>query len=278
MSTVYTLASTVGIGTTVPSSSHRLHVYGDTVLTSSNLGPTLTVHQTSTTTGSTLMEAYNNTTRRFAVTYGTTGYVGIGTVSTIPLYVNGYLTRNIGTYRSYTKGTSNSTTVSATALTSSTGDFASIYTTSRMIASEFDARSDARLKCNVALIPEDDMHRMLSKVTGKSYRWKGFDDGIQYGFVSQDVASAGFCNMVICVPNETSCNLTEEVEGDIIISPSNICLTLNYNEFLPFHHNALQQLLQQCGGLSTTASNVSAVAHRVAENAALIETMRARIS
>lgn len=119
----------------------------------------------------------------------------------------------------------------------------SIWTSDRVSSTEFNARSDARLKKNVTPIPVSDAWHFIQNVTPIHYKWvNNIDDGHKFGFIAQDVVKAGFPNLVAQYPDP---NAKEVTDPDGFISPAGVTLTVNYDQIVPILAAALRDSMSQ---------------------------------
>lgn len=113
----------------------------------------------------------------------TTGNIGMGTATpSYPLHVNASANGNIGNYNYYSSSTGTSSgTVSV-----------SIYASSRIVATEFNAYSDHRIKNNIVDIDDSTALATLRQIEPKRYNYidtikKG--QSPVWGFIAQQVSS-----------------------------------------------------------------------------------------
>lgn len=165
------------------------------------------------------------------------GNLLVGTTSsTAKLTVNGYVTFTGQSYAYYAQLAGTATTGY---VASGEGNW-SIWCSDRVSATEFNARSDARLKKDVTNIPISDAISFVKNVPAVYYKWKNSnEDGHKFGFLAQDVVKAGFPNLVGQYPNE---ELKLETDADGFISPAGIMLTVNYDQIIPLLSTAIKEL------------------------------------
>jgi hypothetical protein len=107
----------------------------------------------------------------------------------------------------------------------------SIWASDRISASEFNARSDRRLKTDITPIPADDAFRLIESVPAVHYKWKNAPNGgVKFGFIAQDLVKAGFPNLVGAY-HDTS--VEEETDADGLTSAAGIAMTVNYDQIIP---------------------------------------------
>ena len=172
------------------------------------------------------------------------GNVGIGTSSpNSPLHVNGSANLTNQTYAYFALSGTSASTGYASGQTINV----SIYASDRVSATEFDARSDGRLKNVIAEIPAADALKFIQDVKPVHYRWKDpASGGDKFGFIAQDVIKAGFANLIGQYPNE---NLEEETDADGFVSPKGIALTVNYDQVIPILSAAIKELAAEVAAL-----------------------------
>ena len=127
-----------------------------------------------------------------------------------------------------------------TGFISGAGGTYSIWASDRVSASEFNARSDARLKKDVAGITAEDAFAFIENVPAVHYRWiKGGDNGVKFGYLAQDVIKAGFPNLIGQYPDES---LLAQTDEDGFTSPNGFMLTVNYDQVIPILSRAISAL------------------------------------
>lgn len=158
--------------------------------------------------------------------------IGINTPTpTFPLHILG------GTSATYTYGYLNSWV--PTGKYTGAGTYG-IYAQERIVASEFNAISDSRLKTGVTPILESDAMEFVNKVSAVKYHWKDGDDkGLKYGFIAQDLVKAGFNNMVGTTADP---EMEEETDASGFTSPAGARLNVSYEMATPMLLVAIKQL------------------------------------
>jgi hypothetical protein len=169
--------------------------------------------------------------------FDTSGNLLVGTTSsTAKLTVNGYVAFTGQSYAYYAQLAGAATTGY---VASGSGNW-SIWCSDRVSATEFNARSDARLKKDVTNIPISDAVNFVKNVPAVHYKWKNSsEDGHKFGFLAQDVVKAGFPNLVGQYPND---ELKLETDVDGFTSPAGIMLTVNYDQIIPLLSTAIKEL------------------------------------
>lgn len=119
----------------------------------------------------------------------------------------------------------------------------SIWTSGRISSTEFNARSDGRLKKDVTPIPTSDAWHFVNNVKPVHYKWRNdVDDGHKFGFIAQDIVKAGFPHLVAQYPDADA---KEETDADGFTSPAGVTLTVNYDQIVPVLTAALRDALAQ---------------------------------
>jgi hypothetical protein len=258
----------VGIGATPTT---RLQV-------SASTSPEITVKSLSTTTwksrisfgnttagtkweiGADIGDVGNNNLYFYDVPSGTermridsSGNLLVGTTSsTAKLTVNGYVAFTGQSYAYYAQLAGAATTGY---VASGSGNW-SIWCSDRVSATEFNARSDARLKKDVTNIPISDAVNFVKNVPAVHYKWKNSsEDGHKFGFLAQDVVKAGFPNLVGQYPND---ELKLETDVDGFTSPAGIMLTVNYDQIIPLLSTAIKELSAKNDALEARLAAVEA--------------------
>jgi hypothetical protein len=119
----------------------------------------------------------------------------------------------------------------------------SIYASDRIIATEFNAYSDARIKNIIGTINTADSLQFVANINPIHYQIKNhIDDGDKFGFIAQDLIKLGFGNMVGHVPDS---ELEETTDSDGFTSPAGIKLTVDYIQVIPLLTSAIKELNNQ---------------------------------
>ena len=128
----------------------------------------------------------------------------------------------------------------------------SIYASDRIIATEFNAYSDARIKNIIGTINTADSLQFVANINPIHYQIKNhIDDGDKFGFIAQDLIKLGFGNMVGHVPDS---ELEETTDSDGFTSPAGIKLTVDYIQVIPLLTSAIKELNNQIQELKSQVS------------------------
>ncbi|MBR7961423.1 tail fiber domain-containing protein [Burkholderia vietnamiensis] len=116
----------------------------------------------------------------------------------------------------------------------------------RVVAAEFDAVSDVRLKTDIEEIDPDRAIDFVLGVEPVSFRWVG-EEGEpctvpNFGFLAQAVGKAGFPELLRLALDE---RVQETVDDDGWTSPAGVRFSLNYDQVIPIHSSVLRSLLRR---------------------------------
>jgi len=132
----------------------------------------------------------------------------------------------------------------------------SIWASSRVSAGEFNARSDRRLKTDIAPIPVEDAFRLIESVPAVHYKWKNSPDGgVKFGFIAQDLVKAGFPNLVGAY-QDTS--VQEETDADGLTSVAGVAMTVNYDQIIPVLAVTIKELKAEVDALKARIAALEA--------------------
>jgi Chaperone of endosialidase len=189
-----------------------------------------------------------NTTYLRANGFVTTGngYIGVGYTVTSPGYpitVVGATSATLPAYTWLTNPTSASTYGSNVGYNAGASAAISIYASDRIVATEFNAYSDARIKDIIGTINSTDSLRFITDIDPVHYKLsQGVDDGDKFGFIAQDLVKAGFSNLVGQTVDE---EITETTDADGFVSPAGHRLTVDYTQVIPLLTSAVKELHKQ---------------------------------
>ena len=148
--------------------------------------------------------------------------------------INGYLYWT-GSYEYISTGGIGSSSV--------TNGLYGLSTPYRIVASEFDANSDIRLKCDVENLPLDYAWGFVTTVRAVFHRWKNeAEPGRRVGFIAQDLLKAGFDELVSVIPKE---GVPEEVDEDGFVSPEGAQFVVSYDKVAPILTAVIADLKRQ---------------------------------
>jgi hypothetical protein len=125
---------------------------------------------------------------------------------------------------------------------------------SRIMAQEFDAPSDERLKNIDGEIPLNEAVDFVNKVISIKYKWKdGVDTGTKTGYSAQQVYKSGFDHLVGIVKKE---GMEEIIESDGFINPKDAQFVMNYEQVTPYHSKVIKHLLEKIEQLENRISQL----------------------
>ena len=105
-----------------------------------------------------------------------------------------------------------------------------IYTNNFILAQEFDALSDARLKENIVDLSLQKAWKFVNDVKSVTYNWKNDENKAErIGYIAQNVIASGFDELVSVHPDD-SVN-AENIYG--VDSPDKVALNMNYDQVVP---------------------------------------------
>lgn len=172
------------------------------------------------------------------------GNLGVGTPSPTKakIEVSGGVTYKPNPSLTFKYINSTSTTIGSSNTTNSTAIY-SIWASNAIVASEFQAFSDVRLKdINHKLTPEL-AYQFINKINPYSYTLKTDQNKDEkFGFIAQDLIKAGFGNLVGSYEDKTA---KEFIDADGLKSPANVTLTVNYEQIIPILTIAIKDLKDQ---------------------------------
>lgn len=121
---------------------------------------------------------------------------------------------------------------------------ASVYApVNRIVAAEFDAVSDGRLKTNITALETSQAIRFIRDVSPVRFNWKDKPGAPRhFGYIAQGVGKAGFDSILKLAPDE---EMEETTDADGWVSPSGARFSLDYNQIIPIHSAVLRDLLER---------------------------------
>jgi hypothetical protein len=132
----------------------------------------------------------------------------------------------------------------------------SIWASERVSAREFNARSDRRLKTDIAPIPAEDAFRLIESVPAVHYKWKNNPDGgVKFGFIAQDLVKAGFSNLVGAYQDT---RVEEETDADGLTSLAGVAMTVNYDQIIPVLAVTIKELKAEVDALKARIATLEA--------------------
>ncbi|UEP31303.1 tail fiber domain-containing protein [Burkholderia sp. B21-007] len=113
----------------------------------------------------------------------------------------------------------------------------------RIVANEFDAVSDARLKTDIAEIDAARAIEFVRNVDPVTFQWKGDESGAKsFGFIAQWIGKAGFPELLRLAVDE---RVDQTVDADGWVSPAGVRFSVNYDQVIPIHSSVLRILLKR---------------------------------
>lgn len=114
---------------------------------------------------------------------------------------------------------------------------------SRIMAQEFDAPSDERLKNIRGEIPLNKAIDLITKITPIQFTWKNNSNaGLKVGFSAQQTYKAGFEHLINVVANQ---GLSQTTDNDGFTSPQDAQFVMNYEQVIPYHTKIIKHLLEK---------------------------------
>lgn len=121
--------------------------------------------------------------------------------------------------------------------------YVSLYAKSRIWGQEIDAFSDERLKDILGNVSLDEGIKLVKTLQPIKYTWKdNKDGGLKIGYSAQQVAKAGFDNLISLIPKE---GLKETIDEDGFVSPKDTQFSMNYDQVTPYHGVVIKHLLEK---------------------------------
>jgi hypothetical protein len=119
----------------------------------------------------------------------------------------------------------------------------SLYATGRIWGQEIDAFSDERMKDIEGNVSLEEGIKLVKTLQPIKYTWKdNKEKGLKIGYSAQQVAKAGFDNLISLIPKE---GLKETVDKDGFVSPKDTQFSMNYDQVVPYHGVVIKHLLEK---------------------------------
>ncbi len=177
-------------------------------------------------------------------------YFGYGTDPNYPLYVTGYAVSPVYNNVTYIVGGSSGYTASNV---SAPAQNIGIFCDWGVIANNFIARSDIRLKTDINDLNLDDCKYFIKNSNPVKFKWKQNENtyNYTYGFIAQELVKYKIKDLVEI--NETSVSLKDTIEeredynidGDKFVSSKDFILSVNYNNIIAIHTNILKDVYNE---------------------------------
>jgi len=119
----------------------------------------------------------------------------------------------------------------------------SLYATGRIWGQEIDAFSDERMKDIEGNVSLEEGIKLVKTLQPIKYTWKdNKEKGLKIGYSAQQVAKAGFDNLISLIPKE---GLEETIDKDGFVSPKDTQFSMNYDQVVPYHGIVIKHLLEK---------------------------------
>jgi hypothetical protein len=116
----------------------------------------------------------------------------------------------------------------------------------RILAAQFDAASDRRLKENIVDIKLEHAHRFLKEARPRRYNVKKEGSTRHYGYIAQEILSCtnhALDDLVSLHPNESIESSSPNIE--LADEPKGMQMSVSYLEIIPLLHRALQDAVDR---------------------------------
>lgn len=169
---------------------------------------------------------------------GATGGVCIGTSTQ-----KGYVTINGSVSAAITQPYGYLISSGAGSTTGTSPNGYSLTCNDRIMAIEFDAPSDERLKNIQGEIPLNKAIDFVNKVTPIHFKWKdNTDTGLKSGFSAQQTYKSGFEHLINVAPHQ---GLPQTIDDEGFASPQDAQFVMNYEQVIPYHSKLIKHLLEK---------------------------------
>jgi hypothetical protein len=119
----------------------------------------------------------------------------------------------------------------------------SLYAVGRIWGQEIDAFSDERMKDIKGNVSLEEGIKLVKTLQPIKYTWKdNKEKRLKIGYSAQQVAKAGFDNLISLIPKE---GLKETVDEDGFVSPKDTQFSMNYDQVTPYHGVVIKHLLEK---------------------------------
>jgi hypothetical protein len=135
----------------------------------------------------------------------------------------------------------------------------SIECSGRVLATEFDAYSDFRLKENIKPIELEQAKSFVKNIIPKKFNWKTESkECINFGYISQDIAKSAIPELVM-VNTNPHIEMEEYIDPiDGFVSPAGELFTLSYTQIIGILHVTIKDLYQETDQLKTENTELKA--------------------
>ena len=144
-------------------------------------------------------------------------------------------------------------------------------TSGRIVALEFNAISDRRMKENIRDVTENEALKFIEESRPVHFKWKHGEKNDNFGFIAQEVDKLGFHELVSVVPDM---NQEQTVDDDGYVSPAGAKFNLNYSQISAILTKAIKMLREKfMAGLGNLDEKVM----RLAQENELLKKQNAQI-
>jgi hypothetical protein len=155
--------------------------------------------------------------------------IGLGAVASSWRLEVGTNTQTVSSYGYLNSGGSTGTSGSSGSVA-----FSAYFQGRIAVQGEIDILSDRRLKSSIRDVSEDEASKFVYECDPKHYCFRaGTANEMQYGYIAQEVAKAGFNDLVVCRHDE---GLEEVIDQDGFTSPKDTVFSISYQKIPALLH------------------------------------------
>jgi FtsZ-binding cell division protein ZapB len=128
----------------------------------------------------------------------------------------------------------------------------SMMANGKIVATEFDATSDFRLKDNIKPIELDKAKRFVKNITPKTFNWKtDSKECINFGYIAQDILKADFQELIM-VKQTPDINTEEYIDPiDGFVSPARTIFTISRTQIIAILHVTIKDLYNETDNIKS---------------------------